>query len=375
MTPTTPSNTAIRSRRVGAAWPVAVVCLASLSACSMLQEDKVDYTSAKRVSTLEVPPDLTQLNRESRYAMPGSIVTATGYQASAPKQTVSTAATEVGDVRIERAGNQRWIVVKRPAEKLWQPVRDFWQENGFVLIQDQEALGLMETDWAENRAKLPQDFIRNALGKMLDSLYSTGERDKFRTRIERNAAGETEIYVSHRGMIEVYADKAKDTTTWQPRAADTSLETEFLRRLMVKLGVSQEVAKAQAASAPVQSRARLVGAAGAPTAVEVDDSFDRAWRRVGLALDRTGFTVEDRDRAKGIYFVRYVEPTDPAAKEPGFLSKLFTSSKPDAKPQQYRVQLQGNDRLTTLVVQNAQGGADTTGTAARIMKLLADDLQ
>ena len=375
MTPTTPSNTAIRSRRVGAAWPVAVVCLASLSACSMLQEDKVDYTSAKRVSTLEVPPDLTQLNRESRYAMPGSIVTATGYQASAPKQTVSTAATEVGDVRIERAGNQRWIVVKRPAEKLWQPVRDFWQENGFVLIQDQEALGLMETDWAENRAKLPQDFIRNALGKMLDSLYSTGERDKFRTRIERNAAGETEIYVSHRGMVEVYADKAKDTTTWQPRPADTSLETEFLRRLMVKLGVSQEVAKAQAASAPVQSRARLVGAAGAPTAVEVDDSFDRAWRRVGLALDRTGFTVEDRDRAKGIYFVRYVEPADPAAKEPGFLSKLFTSSKPDAKPQQYRVQLQGNDRLTTLVVQNAQGGADTTGTAARIMKLLADDLQ
>ena len=375
MTPTTPSNTAIRSRRVGAAWPVAVVCLASLSACSMLQEDKVDYTSAKRVSTLEVPPDLTQLNRESRYAMPGSIVTATGYQASAPKQTVSTAATEVGDVRIERAGNQRWIVVKRPAEKLWQPVRDFWQENGFVLIQDQEALGLMETDWAENRAKLPQDFIRNALGKMLDSLYSTGERDKFRTRIERNAAGETEIYVSHRGMVEVYADKAKDTTTWQPRAADTSLETEFLRRLMVKLGVSQEVAKAQAASAPPQSRARLVGAAGAPTAVEVDDSFDRAWRRVGLALDRTGFTVEDRDRAKGIYFVRYVEPADPAAKEPGFLSKLFTSSKPDAKPQQYRVQLQGNDRLTTLVVQNAQGGADTTGTAARIMKLLADDLQ
>jgi outer membrane protein assembly factor BamC len=144
---------------------------------------------------------------------------------------------------------------------------------------------------------------------------------------------------------------------------------------MVKLGVSQEVAKAQAASAPPQSRARLVGAAGAATAVEVDDSFDRAWRRVGLALDRTGFTVEDRDRAKGIYFVRYVEPTDPAAKEPGFLSKLFTSSKPDAKPQQYRVQLQGNDRLTTLVVQNAQGGADTTGTAARIMKLLADDLQ
>lgn len=376
MTSTTPSNNASRTRRLGTAWPVAVVCLASLSACSMLQEDKVDYTSAKRASTLEVPPDLTQLNRETRYAVPGSVVTASGYQASTPKQTVPTAASEVGDVRIERAGNQRWLVVKRPADKLWQPVQDFWQENGFVLIQNQETLGLMETDWAENRAKLPQDFIRNTLGRLVDSLYSTGERDKFRTRIERNAAGETEIYVSHRGMSEVYADKSKDTTIWQPRVPDTALETEFLRRLMVKLGVSQEVAKAQAASAPPQSRARLVGGVtGAPTSVEVDDAFDRAWRRVGLALDRTGFTVEDRDRAKGIYFVRYVEPSDPATKEPGFLSKLFTSSKPDAKPQQYRVQLRGNEQLTTLVVQNTQGEADTAATAVRIMKLLAEDLQ
>lgn len=375
MTPSTPSNTAPQIRRLGFAWPVAVVCLASLSACSVLQEDKVDYTSAKRVSTLEVPPDLTQLNRESRYAMPGGVVTASGYQAGTPKQTVVTAASEVGDVRIERAGNQRWLVVKRPADKLWLPVQDFWKENGFVLIQNQETLGLMETDWAENRAKLPQDFIRNTLGKMLDSLYSTGERDKFRTRIERNAAGETEIYISHRGMIEVYADKAKDTTIWQPRAPDAALEAEFLRRLMVKLGVSQEVAKAQVASAPAPSRARLVGAANAPTAVEIDDSFDRAWRRVGLALDRTGFTVEDRDRAKGIYFVRYVEPADPSTKEPGLLSKLFSSSKPDAKPQQYRVHLQGNDRLTTLAMQNSQGEPDASATAVRIMKLLAEDLQ
>jgi len=376
MTQNLQKSPATQKPRSVAVWSTALVCVASLSACSTFEETKVDYTSAKRVSTLEVPPDLTQLNRDARFAMPGNIVTASGYQASAPKQTVATAAAEVGDVRMERAGNQRWIVVKRPADKLWQPVRDFWQENGFVLVQDQEALGLMETDWAENRAKIPQDFIRTALGKMFDNLYSTGERDKFRTRIERNAAGETEIFVSHRGMIENFTDKSKDSTIWQPRPTDTELEAEFLRRLMVKLGVSQEVAKAQTASAPPPARARLVGAAQAPSGLEIDDNFDRAWRRVGLALDRTGFTVEDRDRAKGTYFVRYVEPADPKAKEPGMLSKLFSSSKPDAKPQQYRIQLQGaNDRLTTLVVQNAQGAADVSPTAARILALLADDLQ
>jgi uncharacterized lipoprotein len=71
----------------------------------------------------------------------------------------------------------------------------------------------METDWAENRAKIPQDFIRQSLGKFLDSLYSTSERDKFRTRLERTPSGETEIYISHRGMIEVYPSGNAATPT------------------------------------------------------------------------------------------------------------------------------------------------------------------
>ncbi|MDP1893085.1 MAG: outer membrane protein assembly factor BamC, partial [Hydrogenophaga sp.] len=155
--------------------------------CSILQEDKIDYKSAERGVSLDVPPDLTQLSRDSRYNVPGSVVTASGYQTAQPAQASSstTAVNTVGDVRIERAGNQRWLVIDRPADKLWSPVRDFWQENGFLLELDQENLGIMETDWAENRAKLPQDIIRRTIGKVFENLYSTGERDKFRTRLER----------------------------------------------------------------------------------------------------------------------------------------------------------------------------------------------
>ena len=280
----------------------------------------------------------------------------------------------MGDVRIERAGNQRWLVVARPADKLWQPVRDFWQENGFVLTRDQENLGLMETDWAENRAKLPQDFIRNTLGKLLDSLYSTGERDKFRTRLERNAAGETEIYVSHRGMQEVFTSTTKEQTIWQPRNPDPELEAEFLRRMMVKLGVSQEQAQAQLASGALPSKARLQETGGVARSVELDEGFDRAWRRVGLALDRTGFTVEDRDRAQGTYFVRYVEAVA-QDKDPGFLSRMFGSSKKEAQPVQYRVLVKSTDKLTTLSVLNAQGQPDSSAPAQSILKLLAQDLQ
>ncbi|MBU3739313.1 MAG: outer membrane protein assembly factor BamC, partial [Rhodoferax sp.] len=176
-----------------------------LGACSALDSDKVDYRSATKGPALDVPPDLTQLSRENRYVVPGSVVTASGFKAAQPAASnLPTAAASLGDVRIERNGNQRWLAVQRSPESLWQPLRDFWKEGGFVLTLDQPPLGIMETDWAENRAKIPQDFIRSTLGKLFDNLYSTGERDRFRIRLERNAGGETEIYISHRGMVEVY---------------------------------------------------------------------------------------------------------------------------------------------------------------------------
>lgn len=345
----------------------------SLAACSVLNGDKVDYKSAGKAPTLEVPPDLTQLSRETRYAAPGAAVSASTFEIGQVAQSVPTAATSLGDVRIERSGNQRWLVINRSADKLWEPVRDFWQENGFLLAMDQANLGIMETDWAENRAKLPQDFIRNTLGKVFDSIYSTGERDKFRTRLERNAAGGTDIFISHRGMIEVYNSAQKDSTVWQPRPADPELEAEFLRRLMVKLGVSQEQSKALVATGVSKNSSRLTTING-QSVVQIDDDFDRAWRRVGLALDRTGFTVEDRDRANGTYFVRYVDPNVEKS-EPGIFGKLFSTSKPDAAPLKYRVLVASKNGATMVSVLDSSGQPDTSKNAPRILDLIAADLK
>jgi outer membrane protein assembly factor BamC len=347
----------------------------SLVACSVLDGDKINYKSAgQKGPSLEVPPDLTQLSRDSRYAVPGSAVTASSFQmGQTATKAAPTAAATVGDVRIERAGTQRWLVVNRPADQLWEPVRDFWQENGFLLAMDQANLGIMETDWAENRAKLPQDFIRNTLGKVLESLYSTGERDKFRTRLERNASGGTEIFISHRGMEEVYSNTQKDSTVWQPRAADPELEAEFLSRLMVRLGVPEAQSKALVAASTTKSSARMGVVNGQPV-VQVDDDFDRAWRRTGLTLDRTGFTVEDRDRNKGIYFVRYVEPS-PEKADGGFFGKLFGGAKADTAPLKYRIAVKSQGDGTTVSVLDATGMPDNSANASRILKLIADDLK
>ena len=352
---------------------VALAAFAMLSGCSYIEGEKVDYKSAGKGVSLDVPPDLTQLSRDSRYQIPGGTVTASAYQVGQAAPNLPTAATTVGDVRIEKAGSERYLVVNRPADQLWDPVREFWQENGFLLTVDQPAIGVMETDWAENRAKIPQDPIRNIIGKVLDQVYSTAERDKFRTRMERTASGGTEIFISHRGMQEVYDSASKDTTVWQPRPADPDIEAEFLRRLMVRLGTPSDKAKAMvASSAPAKASSRVTTVNGNP-ALEVDDGFDRAWRRVGLALDRTGFTVEDRDRSAGTYFVRYVEP-NADRKSGGLLSKFFSNDEP-SNPVKYRITVKPQGDKTVVSVLNATGAPETSSVAQKIVGLLQDDLK
>ena len=359
-----------------------------LSACTLttFQESKIDYKSAGKSQTpnLEVPPDLNQLSQDNRYNVPGGVASAAAMQANAqaakPADTV-TATNNIGDVRIERDGNQHWLVVKRAPDKLWEPVRDFWLESGFIFVTEDRQLGIMETDWAENRAKLPQDVIRKTLGKVFDSLYSTGERDKFRIRMERDSNGATSIYLTHRGMEEVYTSSNKDNTIWQPRARDPELETEFLRRLMVKLGVSEEQATAVAkadASAGIAATATTAGARmdtvnGQPV-LQIEEGFDRAWRRVGVALDRTGFTVEDRDRSRGLYFVRYVEP-GAKAEAKGFFSKIFSRGPDAAAPVKYQIQVKSEGNKSNVTVLNAQGQPETSANAQRIVRVITDDLK
>jgi outer membrane protein assembly factor BamC len=382
--PTSAQRAALPKAQSAAAL-LAVVAVSLLAGCSTLRDtmegERIDYkSSGVKGPSLDVPPDLTQLSRETRYVVPGTAVSASSYQIGQPAQSVPTAANAVGDVRIERAGNQRWLVVNQPADKLWMPIRDFWLESGFLLSQDQENLGIMETDFAENRAKLPQDFIRSALGKILDSVYSTGERDKFRTRLERRPDGSTEIYISHRGMQEVVTGVkggnavSGDSTIWQPRPTDPELEAEFLRRLMVKLGVTQDQSKALvAAGATVQQTSQVSLVNNLPV-VQINEGFERAWRRVGLALDRTGFTVEDRDRSQGTYFVRYVEPLA-GKSEPGFFSKLFSGSSSVIPPLKYRIAVKSEGEKTTVSVLNAQGAPESSANAQRIVQVIADDLK
>ena len=368
-------------------WICALTALA-LAGCSSFEmpTKKIDYKSAGKTKPLEVPPDLVAPGRDDRYLVPdvnpqsGATFSAYSRERSGKPVVASTSTSvlpAVGEARIERAGTQRWLVVKGDPGKLWPVVKDFWQETGFIVNIEIPEAGVMETDWAENRAKIPDGFIRNTLGKLLDSVYSTSERDKFRTRLERGAEpGTTEIYISHRGMEEVYTTTQKEETKWQPRPADPELEAEMLRRLMVRFGVQDERAKAQLAK-PHDTAPKATLTRGSGT-LALNEQFDRAWRRVGLALDRVGFTVEDRDRSKGLYFVRYIDPEidNKSADNKGCLSKLkFWGSSEKPKTEQYRILVKGGDAGAEVNVLNKEGVRDRSETAGRILSLLYEQLK
>ncbi len=375
---------------------VITVALAGLAGCSLissvLEPDRINYKSAGKVTApkLDVPPDLTQLQRENRYAIPNTKQgTSTAFvssleQGAGPAPAAATIAPDSAatGMHIERDGSQRWLVINATTESLWPKVKDFWKDSGFLINIENSETGTMETDWAENRAKIPQDFFRNTLGKVFDSIYSTGERDKFRTRLERGLNGTTEIYISHRGATEVLSGAQKESSIWTARPADPQLEAELLSRLMGSLRADGVKAKAAVTNTPsMQARSKLIkNAAG--DFVQVDEDFDRAWRRVGLALDRVGFTVEDRDRAKGLYFVRYVDQEADAKDnkfDKGFFYRLFSRTDGDKAKNaaSYRIFIKGAEsgNQSQIAVLSKDGQPELSKTSDKILVLLNEQLK
>jgi outer membrane protein assembly factor BamC len=319
-----------------------VATLLTLSACSSLDsvmDNKVDYRSGSdnlNRNPLEIPPDLTRPGGvpSSRYTVPG----ATSYTDQAATQQVLATQSQTilpstgNHAKLVQDGHERWLVVNAPPEKVWPQIREFWLNQGFALEMDNPNSGILETDWLENRAKLPQDWVRKMIGKVIDKVMSTGEMDKYRTRIERGPNNTTEIFVSHRGMVEVFkndgsakriaTNEVQAETIWTPRPSDPGLEAEMLSLMLQQLGVKAEVAKSTITHPEIKASRTTLVDVEAGKALLIEDTFDRAWRRVGLALDRVGYIVVDRNRAEGVYYVRRAAEDTLKEEKTGFLASL-----------------------------------------------------
>ena len=404
MTPfSRPTPNKLDAKRLAYAALTTTLIAASLGACSskdsLVENDKAQYKAkAKQNTALDVPPDLTQLQKDGKVNT--GVVSAAALAQQQSTKTASTATTSAGTrsgvaapatvavntvdiASIERAGNQRWIKTTLQPEEVWPQLRSFWQEQGLALAKDTPNIGIMETDWAENRAKLPSSGLRSLLGSFgtfADGMFSTGQKDMYRSRLERTATG-TEVYITHRGLVEVYTSDRKDTTTWQASPANPELEAEMLSRFMVKLGGRDDMPKTATASAAGASAPATPGSTAVAvststaTSLTIEETFDRSWRRVGIGLEHAGFTVEDRDRSRGTYYVRYVDPASVGKEYPGMFAKMFKKDTPDAIAQRYQVLVKAEGKTTTISVQDSKGVAETGDAAKRIIALLTTELK
>ncbi|MDR0247462.1 MAG: outer membrane protein assembly factor BamC [Burkholderiales bacterium] len=361
------------------------VALWVLTGCSSMKEltsgKRIDYKSTRSTPSLEIPPDLSAPQYDDRYAVASASDLASRDIRAEVRQ--KTLLPDVSLARLERAGSERWLVVKVPPTDAWETLRKFWIDIGFVLAEEKPMLGIMETDWAENRAEIPQDIVRSTLGKYVDFFYTTYRRDKFRSRIEKGKEPDTvEIYLSHRRMEQVPTTKIEGTSpaafAWALMPPNPELEAEMLMRIMVRFGATEEQAKtiiAQSADDP--QRARLLKEEGGGVKLVLTDDFDRAWRRVGLALDRTGFTVTDRDRAQGVYYVRYADPDLIAkADSGGWLSKLAFWRKDEARSaEQYQVHVAASGEQSVVTILGDAVAVVQSSDAEQILTVLQEQLK
>lgn len=360
-----------------------------LSACSSVREtlsgeNSIDYKSAQRVDPLSIPPDLTQAAADPRYRAPASGSTTLSEFQSLNQSAAATsqaALTQVAvlptyeGVEVKRDGNLRWLVVNESPETLFPKIEEFWYENGFNLDVIDPKAGIMITNWAENRAKIPESGIRELLGTFLASVWDSGERDKFRTILERVDGNKTEVFISHEHMIEVLYGVDKSETKWERGEEDPGLNAAMLARLMVYLGEDVQQAREQMAKADEQSlKPTVQDNVASDGTITIDEPFEQAWRRVGLALDSGNFAVDDRNRAAGDFYVRYIDTdTGRRFEEPGLFSRLF-GGKSEPVATQFRLNLKGDGDSTVVRVYDEQGVAQNNETATRILSVLAERL-
>lgn len=353
--------------------------LISIAGCDTLNDwlapDRVNYKGAETAPSLAVPSDLSSAPISSRYAAPPKFNSLGG---AAPRALTPAGNATVGvpspqdpfGMHVEKDGDRRWLVVDgRSPDQLWPQLQEFWEENGFTLKTDAPATGIMTTDWAENRANIPDDWFRKTVGKLVDFAYSSGTRDQFRTLVERGPTNSTDISISHSAMEEVLTGQDKTSSRWEERPRNPALEAEFLSKLMQKFGLTDAQSRQLLTDAVPAGASVSIDQSGGTSTLDLAEPFDSAWLRVGLALDRTNFTVDNRDRAKGLYFVRYSDSMEELKKD-GLLGRLFSSNTP--KPtRQFMVNVRPKaDAITQIAVVDANGALDNSSDAQRIVSLL-----
>ncbi len=344
-------------------------CITLLAACSSIPQSEIEYKKSRSLPTLEIPPDLITPANDAAAQIPT-------LSRPAP-DTSSTKVTPETEIRVERDGGLRWLVIQSEAPQLQPRIRSFWQSHGFEVQEQDARLNIMDTSWEENRGITTKGSISTFFRKAFDVFYSASTRDQFRVRLEPGTLpGTTEIYLTHRGMEQIIN---KESPLWQPRPTDPALEAEMLKRLALYLGTNEDKASAikDELSRAAPARTSITQDTQGGSLLVVTEDYANTWRRTGIALDHLGAKIEDQNRTldakRGSYQFRLKDPARTSEPPKGWLSKLFSSDKD--KTQYFELRLLDQDKETHITVFDQAGTRDNSPAAQRLLTLLQEQLK
>lgn len=344
------------------------------------------YGSVMRSGGLEIPPDLTQTDPDQNITLPAGADSSNGQASSGQQGGVLSnrrVLAEPSNVTLMRDEDQRWLIVSAEPDIIWPELVEYWTKDGIELVINSPESGVIETEWLINYADFTSSFGKVFRG-ILNKVTESGRRDKYRISIDYGVEpGTTEVYVAHRGMEEIALGPTRTQIPdykWVKRPSDPSLELAIMRQIMVYLGVDEDEADSMAEQdlpEEVDKARLLIDDVDEPVLV-LDDTFPRAWQRVGLALDRSGYIVVGRNRQQGGYLIELANPDLIEEKKDGFFSRLFKRDKQDVEEILYKAQVRlvpQKDDKTLIAIATEEGLHDSSETAISLLQQLYDQLK
>lgn len=307
-----------------------ILALVFIASCSSTTRDyKGVYKDSIDLEDLEVPPGLSKPEAggdSTLIELQRSIKTYSSFEEKLGAKPTARYAQNYEGMRFVRSGNFFWLEVDGAGEEIWDEIKTFFTRLGFKIKREQPRIGYMETDWLENRYDVPTNFLT----EFFSGLFSSGYMDKYRVRLEWDQEKkQTRMFINHQGLEEVAEGDPDDNiavvqTKWVPRQSDPELEIEMLTRFMSFRGLEATIAEQYVGSVKPTELTKL-NIEGDTASLTINEPFARSWRHIGIALDRLGFLVEDKNRTAGIYYIELPE-TFVIPNQGGLFGNLFTDT-------------------------------------------------
>jgi len=347
------------------------------------KEVKINYFSDKSLTPLEVPPDLTSPSYENAFRIQAFVedidLNVVNLSNTEKISEINQKILEVpARIEIKSAGTRKWLIVEKEPELVWDLAKQFLREQGFSLKKIDKKLGLIETNYLENKPDIPASsmgFIRSMLASQIDNVsYTLPSVDSYSLRIEPIKKGKsTEVYLSISSMAEVITNSGgQESTLWQFKERNISLETEMLYKLMIYLGSDSAEAREKILAAQKNSKISInqtIDINGFSKLL-INFGIEEAWDNVSWAINNINLEVESKDVKEKSFYINAARSSDK-----GFFTKVFGD---DAVRKIFRIYLRPKSKSETEVLfldVSEENETETKQFSSEIMRLISDQLR